>query len=155
MPTPPPKPATAAVELVAEPARTPMALANDDDWHALVAASGLKGPALQLGSHCVFCGYADGQLRLHLPDEDAHLRNDSLVRQLATAAAQCLGGNVQVRFDPKPAAAGDTLHARTERQRSERQDAAEASFRADPVVAQLLGQGGSIVPDSIRPLSEN
>ena len=129
-----------------------MPLASADDWHALVAASGLKGPALQLGSHCIFCGYADGLLRLHLPDEDAHLRNDSLVRQLAGAASARLGGNVQVRFEPKPAAAGDTLHARTERQRSERQDAAEASFRADPVVAQLLGQGGSIVPDSIRPL---
>jgi DNA polymerase-3 subunit gamma/tau len=129
-----------------------MTLASDEDWHALVAAAGLKGPALQLGAHCVFCGYADGVLRLHLPDEDAHLRNDSLVRQLGAAVAQRLGGSVAVRFEGRPVAAGDTVHARSERQRSERQDAAEARFRADPVVAQLLGQGGSIVPGSIQPL---
>jgi DNA polymerase-3 subunit gamma/tau len=148
---PPPAPAP-----VAELAPMPMQAA--DDWLALVAAAGLKGPVLQLGSHCLFCGYADGVLRLHLPDEDAHLRNDSLVRQLAAAASQRLGTTVQLRFEPKPAQAGDTLHKRNERQRSELQSAAEASFLADPVVAQLLGQGGSIVPDSIRPLrppSEN
>ena len=132
-----------------------MPLASADDWLALVAAAGLKGPALQLGSHCLFCGYGDGQLRLHLPEEDAHLRNDSLVRQLAAAASQLLGASVTLRFEPKPALPGDTLHMRTQRQRSEQQSAAEASFLADPVVAQLLGQGGSVVPDSIRPLSEN
>jgi DNA polymerase-3 subunit gamma/tau len=156
---PAPAPAAAAAAATATATATaatqdpaPMALANDEDWHALVAAAGLKGPALQLGAHCVFCGYADGLLRLHLPEEDAHLRNDSLVRQLAGAVGQRLGGNVTVRFEGKPVAPGDTVHARSERQRSERQDAAEASFRADPVVAQLLGQGGSIVPGSIQPL---
>jgi DNA polymerase-3 subunit gamma/tau len=133
----------------------PMPLASAEDWLALVSAAGLKGPALQLGSHCQFCGYADGVLRLHLPDEDAHLRNDSLVRQLSTAAAQRLGRDVRLLFEGKPSQAGDTLHARTQRERSEKQSAAEASFLSDPVVAQLLGQGGSIVPDSIRPLSEN
>jgi hypothetical protein len=44
---------------------------------------------------------------------------------------------------------------RNERQRSERQLAAEASFVADPVVSQLLGQGGSIVPGSIQPISSD
>lgn len=133
-----------------------MSLANAEDWLALVAAAGLKGPALQLGSHCAFCSYGDGVLRLHLPDEDAHLRSDNLVRQLAVAASNLLRASVQLRFEAKPAAAAtDTLHQRSERQRSERQDAAEARFLADPVVAQLLGQGGSVVPDSIRPLSEN
>jgi DNA polymerase-3 subunit gamma/tau len=133
-------------------AGAPMPLASADDWLSLVAAAGLKGPALQLGSHCLFCGYGDGILRLHLPEEDAHLRNDSLVRQLAAAASQLLGDSVQLRFEAKPAIAGDTLHARTQRQRSEQQSAAEASFLADPVVASLLGQGGSIVPGSIQPL---
>jgi DNA polymerase-3 subunit gamma/tau len=155
VPTPP-----AAAPLVAPPpavaiSTDPMPLAGPDDWLALVAAAGLKGPALQLGSHCQFCGYDAGVLRLHLPEEDAHLRNDSLVRQLAAAASQRVGTSVTLRFEPKPAQAVDTLHARNQRERSEKQSAAEASFLADPVVAQLLGQGGSIVPDSIRPLSEN
>ncbi|MEO8160054.1 MAG: DNA polymerase III subunit gamma/tau, partial [Arenimonas sp.] len=148
--------APAATAPVPQPTETaPMPLANAEDWLALVAAAALKGPALQLGMHCVFCAYADGVLRLHLPDEDAHLRNDSLVRQLAVAASNLVRTTVQLRFEAKPALSADTLQQRSQRQRSERQDAAEASFRSDPVVAQLLGQGGSIVPDSIRPLSEN
>jgi len=158
-PTPTPTPRAESVSapaLVPEPApaaaRAPMPLASADDWLALVAAAGLKGPALQLGSHCLFCGYSDGNLRLHLPEEDAHLRNDSLVRQLAAAASQLLGASVQLRFEPKPVLPGDTLHMRTQRQRSEQQSAAEASFLADPVVTQLLGQGGSVVPGSIQPL---
>jgi len=80
-----------------------------------------------------------GTGRLHLPDEDAHLRNDSLVRQLGAAASQLLGAGVTLRFEPKPAVAGDTLHTRTQRQRSEQQSAAEASFLADPVVASVRG----------------
>ncbi len=153
-PAPAPAIEPPSVAPVADPA--PMSLANAEDWLALVAAAGLKGPALQLGMHCVFCAYGDGLLRVHLPDEDAHLRNDSLVRQLAVAASNLVRTNVQLRFEPRPAAGdADTLHKRTQRQRSERQEAAEASFLADPVVAQLLGQGGSVVPDSIRPLSEN
>jgi DNA polymerase-3 subunit gamma/tau len=158
-PVPPPTPVFVPAPTPGAPSfdanAAPMPLAGPDDWMALVAAAGLKGPALQLGSHCQFCGYADGVLRLHLPDEDAHLRNDSLVRQLSTAAAQRLGRDVRLLFEGRPAQAGETLHARTQRERSEKQSAAEASFLSDPVVAQLLGQGGSIVPDSIRPLSEN
>ncbi|MEO7252219.1 MAG: DNA polymerase III subunit gamma/tau, partial [Arenimonas sp.] len=144
---------------IAEPstvrAARPMQLHNGEDWLALVAGAGLKGPALQLGAHSVFCAYEDGQLRLFLPAEDAHLRADSLVKQLTSAISAVLGSAVQIRFEDKTAAPGETLHLRNERQRSERQLAAEASFLADPVVGQLLGQGGSIVPDSIRPLSEN
>jgi DNA polymerase-3 subunit gamma/tau len=94
-------------------------------------------------------------LRLHLPDEDAHLRNDNLVRQLTQAVGAAVGQPVQIRFESQLSTPGDTLHSRNERQRSERQIAAEASFLADPVVGQLLGQGGSVVPDSIRPINEN
>ena len=99
--------------------------------------------------------YQDGTLRLFLPEADAHLRNDSTVKQLSQAVGNAVGASVQIRFETQPGKPGDTLHLRNERQRSERQLAAEAAFLADPVVGQLLGQGGSIVPDSIRPLSEN
>ncbi len=94
-------------------------------------------------------------LRLFLPGEDAHLRTDNLVRQLSEAVSTQLGGATQIRFEASASSDNDTLHRRNERQKSERQLAAEASFLADPVVSQLLGQGGSIVPDSIRPINEN
>ncbi|MCX7042588.1 MAG: DNA polymerase III subunit gamma/tau [Gammaproteobacteria bacterium] len=143
-----PAPVTAAT---AQPSR----LDDADQWLALVAGSGLKGPALQLASHCAFINCDEDVLRVHLPEEDAHLRSESGVRQVTQAVATAIGRPVQIRFEAHPGGTGDTLHQRNQRQRSERQVAAEASFRADPVVSQLLGQGGSIVPDSIRPLSEN
>ena len=122
---------------------------------ALVRDFGGKGPVLQLASHCAFGSFQEGVLRLHLPDEDAHLRSDNLVKQLTQLVSNALGSAVQVRFENKLATSGDTLQVRNERQRSERQSAAEASFLAEPVVGQLLGQDGNLVPDSIRPLNEN
>jgi DNA polymerase-3 subunit gamma/tau len=151
-PIPPPPANTAPTPPLAS-----ATLASADDWMALVPALGLKGPALQLGSHAQFHGYADGVVRLHLPDEDAHLRSEASVRKLGDALAPLLGdATLQLRFEAAPARAGaDTLQQRQVRERDQRQLAAEAAFRADPVVATLLGQGAAIVPDSIRPLPEN
>ena len=133
-----------------------MPLRDADDWHALVASCGLKGPALQLATHCAFLGRDGDVLRVHLAAEDALLRSESLVRQAAQALGQALGITAQLRFEAAAgAAAPETPQGRQLRERSERQHAAEQDFRADPVVSQLLGQGGAIVPDSIRPLSEN
>ena len=133
------------------PAMAGAALNNADDWHALITQAGLKGPGLQLASHSAFIAFDDHTLRLSLPADMEHLRTDNLVRTLAQALATRLGNTPQIRFEAVKAG-GDTLHQRNERQRSERQTGAEAAFLADPVVSQLLGQGGNVVPDSIRPL---
>ena len=143
--------------LRAEPARAePLPLASADDWHALVTTCGLKGPALQLASHCAFLGRDADALRVHLATEDAHLRSDGSVRQVLQALSAVLGAAVTLRFEAAAGpAAAETPQGRQQRERDARQRAAEQDFRADPVVSQLLGQGGSIVPESIRPLSEN
>ena len=162
-PAPAPTTPLAAEPPAANPASDPapatdagaLRLDGAEGWLTLVAGSGLKGPALQLASHCAFINCDEHVLRVHLPEEDAHLRSESGVRQLTQAVGAALGRPVQLRFESQPGSTGDTLHQRNQRERSERQVAAEASFRADPVVSQLLGQGGNIVPDSIRPLSEN
>ncbi|KFN41253.1 DNA polymerase III subunit gamma/tau [Arenimonas oryziterrae] len=140
-PTSPPAAATPAV-----------ALQSVDDWLNLIAQAGLKGPGLQLASHSVFVGYADNLLKLSLPQDMEYLRTDNLVRNLAQSLSSLLGAAPQIRFEAAAHASGDTLHNRNERQRSERLTGAEAAFLADPVVSQLIGQGGNIVPDSIRPL---
>ncbi len=128
-----------------------MSLRVAEDWLALVGNAGLKGPLRELASHCAFLGYEQGVLRLSLPDSCAHLRSDNLVRRLSDELAAALGSAPQIKFE-KAAADGDTLHSRQQRELSERQSGAEAAFLADPVVGQLLGQGGNVVPDSIRPL---
>ncbi|GAB2658411.1 DNA polymerase III subunit gamma/tau [Arenimonas aestuarii] len=155
---PAPAPATPApAPAQASPAAgSPTRLAAVEDWLDLVADAGLRGPVRELAAHCAFCGFNDGVLSLSLPDSFDHLRSDSLVRQLAQALAGPLGQLPQVRFESARAAAGtETLHARTERQRGERQAGAEADFLADPVVARLVQQGARLVPDSVRPLDDH
>ncbi|CAN5290773.1 hypothetical protein BH11PSE14_BH11PSE14_16400 [soil metagenome] len=131
-----------------------MTPSDADDWIALVPTLGLKGPTLQLASHAQFCGFVDGVLRLHLPAEDAHLRSENTSRQLTAALAATLGSEPQLRFEVQSPAGADTLQQRQSRARDARQLSAEQAFRSDPIVASLLGAGGSIVPDSIRPLPE-
>ena len=49
----------------------------------------------------------------------------------------------------------ETLHERANRQKGERQSAAETAFMNDPNVQQLIQQQGArVVPDSIRPYDE-
>jgi DNA polymerase-3 subunit gamma/tau len=130
------------------------ALANGDDWIALIAALGMKGPVRELAAHAAFVGYDNGVLKLALPDSQEYLRSESLTRQLAQHLAAGLGSAPQIRFE-KPTGNAETLHARIERQRSEKQSDAELAFLADPVVNKLIEQGAVLVPDSIRPLKEN
>jgi DNA polymerase-3 subunit gamma/tau len=127
-------------------------LDDAEDWMALPTALSLRGPVRELAAHTAFLGRDGDVLRLAIAPGNEHLKSDSLVRQLAQAVGQGLGAPLQVRFEAAPAqAAVDTLHDRTQRQRSERQSGAEADFFNDPVVSRLLEQGATLVPDSIRP----
>ena len=152
----PASPAAGSPSRPAPPPSTSAAtLRSAEDWIDLVPGLGLKGPTLQLASHAQFVGFADGVLRLHLPGEDAHLRSENTARQLTAALATALGAAPQLRFEAQAPGGADTLQQRQARARDARQQAAEAGFRSDPVVASLLGAGGTVVPDSIRPLPEN
>ncbi|MFT3805349.1 DNA polymerase III subunit gamma/tau [Arenimonas sp.] len=166
-PTASPSPVAPSIARAAEPVReavtaaaTPaedaiarMPLRNAEDWLVLIGNAGLKGPVRELASHSGFCAYADGVLSLSLPDAFEHLRSDNLLKRLSQDLASALGAAPKIRFE-KIAANGETLHDRNQRQRSERQSGAESSFMADPIVAQLIGQGGKVVPDSIKPLDQ-
>jgi DNA polymerase III subunit gamma/tau len=155
-------------EVAAEPARvTPPAyiapamatssspLPDADAWHALIASSGLRGPARLLAEHSVFIGYDDGVLKLALPASDEHLKSSALIAMMATALTPALGTAPQIRFENAPVQ-GESLRERNERARDERQGAAEAAFMNDPDVQRLISQhGAKLVPDSIRPFDEN
>ncbi len=131
------------------------AVRDADDWMALVADSGLKGPARDLAAHAAFVGHADGVLTLSLPEDLAHLRSDALVGKLADAFAALLGTAPKIVF-AKAAAGEDTLHARNAKARDERQNSAEREFMGDPAVQRYMQQfGAKLVPDSIRPVDEN
>jgi len=152
---PAPVPPAASLPVAGEAPSATRALASVEDWLSLVAGAGLKGPVRELAAHSAFCGHADGVLQLSLPDSFDHLRSDNLVRQLAQALAPALGAAPKIRFESAKAAGGDTLHARSERQRDQRQADAESAFLSDPVVSRLVQQGAIVVPDSVRPLDEH
>lgn len=141
--------------LVAAAAAQGVGIADDVAWHALVAASSLRGPARLLAEHAGFVGYANGVLSLSLSPTDEHLRGDAMVRMVADALSSTLGATPQIKFvdAAKPA---ESLHQRNERARDERQAAAESLFMGDPDVQRLISQhGAKVVPDSIRPFDEN
>lgn len=128
-------------------------IADADAWHALVEASGLRGPARILAEHSGFLGYADGVLSLSLGPNDDHLRAPALIKMVADALAQRLGAAPQIRFETE--AGGESMHARNLRARDERQAAAEDMFMNDPDVRRLIDvHGAKLVPDSIRPYDE-
>jgi DNA polymerase III subunit gamma/tau len=130
-------------------------LPDADAWHALIASSGLRGPARLLAEHSVFIGYDDGVLKLALPTSDEHLKSSALIAMMATALTPALGTAPQIRFENAPVQ-GESLRERNERARDERQSAAEATFMNDPDVQRLISQhGAKLVPDSIRPFDEN
>ena len=130
-------------------------LPDDEAWHALVATSGLRGPARLLAEHAVFIGYGEGVLRLALPASDEHLKSSALIAMMSAALTPALGTAPQIRFENAPAQ-GESLRERNERARDERQSAAETAFMSDPDVQRLISQhGAKLVPDSIRPFDES
>ena len=159
MPAPSSTPQSSAPQASAPDPIATRTLNDAEDWLALQSALALRGPVRELAAHTAFLGYGDGVLRLALAAGSDHLRSESLVRMLSQQLANGLGTAPQIRFEAAPAGA-DTLHDRTQRQRSERQSGAEAAFVSDPVVSRLLEQGATLVPGSIqplpiRPISEN
>ena len=152
-PTPTPAP-TAPVAPVARASTAPAI--DHDQWPDLVASLALRGPVRELAASSAFLGHEGDVLRLSLPASDEHLRAPFLVQQLADALGARWGSAPQIRFEAGAVtAAGETLHARNERVRDERQGVAESTFLNDPDVQRLMGQHGArLVPDSIRPLED-
>jgi DNA polymerase III subunit gamma/tau len=145
-----PEPALASAAPV-----TSGSIADADAWHALIASSGLRGPARLLAEHAAFIGYDSGVLRLSLPASDEHLKSSALIAMVTNALVPALGVAPQIRFE-NAAAQSESLRERNERVRDERQNAAETAFMNDPDVQRLISQqGAKVVPDSIRPFDEN
>lgn len=153
-------PAESAVETVSNlPERSddlatnePLArLLDNEDWLSLQARMQLSGPERDLAASTSLAGYDGVRLKLHLPPSLEHLRLPALVDSLAARLTALLGARPQIHFisDAPPR---ETLHARTERERSEQQQQAEDRFQNHPVVLRLVANfGARVVPGSIRP----
>ncbi|MET0131910.1 MAG: DNA polymerase III subunit gamma/tau C-terminal domain-containing protein, partial [Stenotrophomonas chelatiphaga] len=123
-------------------------------WLELVAASGLSGPSRQLAANAAFISFQHGVLKLGLSPGFEYLSSERALGALSEMLGKALGSPPKIVVDATQAPA-ETLHQRSDRQRGERQQAAEAFFMADPEVQVLIQQHGArLVSDSIRPFEE-
>ncbi|CAD1788937.1 DNA polymerase III subunit gamma/tau [Xanthomonas euroxanthea] len=150
----------AAAPSVPAPATEPSVLlcdgriADAEQWLELVTRSGLNGPSRQLAANAAFLGHRDGVLRLALAPGFEYLNSERSIANLAQALAPELGNTPRIVIETGNADV-ETLHERANRQKGERQSAAETAFMNDPNVQQLIQQQGArVVPDSIRPYDE-
>ncbi|WP_392337713.1 DNA polymerase III subunit gamma/tau [Xanthomonas oryzae pv. oryzae] len=129
-------------------------IADAEQWLELVTRSGLNGPSRQLAANAAFIGHRDGVLRLALAPGFEYLHSERSIANLAQALAPVLGSTPRIVIETGSADV-ETLHERANRQKGERQSAAETAFMNDPTVQLLIQQQGArIVPDSIRPYDE-
>jgi DNA polymerase-3 subunit gamma/tau len=136
-------------------------IASNDEWLGALQRQALSGPAGQLAAHAHFVGGDSDGLTLALLPEGEAMKSDISVRRLAEALAPLFGRPPQLRFVEATkhvandvGAGVETLFDRQQRQKSERQQDAEARFLSDPVVKQLMAQGAKLVDGSIRPTEE-
>ncbi|MFT3756801.1 MAG: DNA polymerase III subunit gamma/tau [Pseudoxanthomonas sp.] len=126
-------------------------IGDAEEWLALVASCNLRGPSKELAANTAFIGHADGVLKLSLPAGFDYLRSQKSLADLSAALAAVLGAAPQIVFEDGTASA-PTLNERDQRERGQRQSAAEEDFVNHPDVRLLMAQGAKLVPDSIRPL---
>ncbi|PZS55017.1 DNA polymerase III subunit gamma/tau [Stenotrophomonas maltophilia] len=132
-------------------------LASAEDWLDLVANSGLSGPSRQLAANAAFISCQHGTLKLGLSPGFEYLRSERALAALAEMLEKALGQapKIVVETVETEHVPAETLHQRADRQRSERQQVAEAVFMDDPEVQVLIQQHGArVVSDSIRSFDE-
>ncbi|MNB71475.1 DNA polymerase III subunit tau [compost metagenome] len=150
-------PAAAAVASDRAAAGSVSELACAEDWLDLIANSGLSGPSRQLAANAAFISCQQGVLKLGLSPGFEYLRSERALAALGEVLEKSLGHALKivvetVETEQVPA---ETLHQRADRQRGERQQAAEAIFMDDPEVQLLIQQHGArVVSDSIRSFDE-
>ncbi|HYQ24673.1 DNA polymerase III subunit gamma/tau [Stenotrophomonas sp.] len=132
-------------------------LASAEDWLDLVANSGLSGPSRQLAANAAFISCQGGTLKLGLSPGFEYLRSERALSALGDMLEKALGQapRIVVETVETEQVPAETLHQRADRQRGERQQAAEAIFMDDPEVQLLIQQHGArVVSDSIRSFDE-
>jgi DNA polymerase-3 subunit gamma/tau len=121
------------------------------DWPGFIAKLNFNGMAGMLAKQCEFQSFADGILELTLPAAQKHLAEKAFQEKLKLELLPHFGGNLRLNIRISDVA-GKSLAAVEDRERSERQVAAEAAILSDPFINNLRQEfGAEIVPSMIRP----
>ncbi|HRO87571.1 MAG: DNA polymerase III subunit gamma/tau [Chiayiivirga sp.] len=147
---PPPAPAAAAPSVSRAAAAQPVT--DNDSWLAALQACGISGPARELGANLQFVGADDGRIRVHLPASVDYLKSPVTLGQLSEALGQVLGTAPRLEFVAKAGSAPvETLADRRRSRNHALEASAREEFSAHPLVRDLVGEGGKVREESIRP----
>ena len=125
--------------------------AFNGDWPAFIARLNFNGMAGMLAKQCAFVSFVDGILELTLPAAQKHLAEKAFQEKLKSELLAHFGANMRMNIRIADAV-GKSLAAAEDRERSERQVAAEAAILADPFINNLKQDfGAEVVPSMIRP----
>ena len=123
------------------------------DWPGFIAKLNFNGMAGMLAKQCEFQSFADGILELTLPAAQKHLAEKAFQEKLKLELLPHFGGNLRLNIRIS-GVAGTSLAAVEDRERSERQVAAEAAILSDPFINNLKQEfGAEVLPSMIRPAS--
>ncbi|MFW6094674.1 MAG: DNA polymerase III subunit gamma/tau [Pseudomonadota bacterium] len=127
----------------------PAAATGAVPWHEQVAGLELSGVARMVAEHAELVEAGDEVYRLRLDDGHDTLLSDSAVAAIERALAAC-GHDVRVEVEVGPIS-GETPAQRFERERTDRQQAAERSLATDSTVKSLLSEFDGRI-DGVRPI---
>ena len=143
-----------AVEQAALETRTTVALPTEvAEWPTFVASLKLPPIAAQLAAQTELKSIAGNVLTLALPAVHKHLADKAYSDKLKVALDLATGRKWLLAFEVG-AVAETSLAAQEKRARTEQQAKAEAAFRSEPFVRDVLERfDARIRPDSIKPVS--
>jgi DNA polymerase-3 subunit gamma/tau len=124
-----------------------------DAWPPFVAGLKLSGIAGQLAAQSALVRCEGRMLTLAVPATHKHLVDPTYADRLRAALEQATGQKLKLAFEVADAAPA-SLAAQVSRERAEQKAAAEAAFRDEPFVRDLITRfDATIKPDSIKPVS--
>jgi DNA polymerase-3 subunit gamma/tau len=123
------------------------------DWPAFVAGLKLTGMAAQMAAQTELRAIDGNALTLALPASHKHLADRQYSDKLKRALEEATGRRLLLAFEVGNAGEA-SLAAQDKRERAEQKAKAEAAFRSEPFVQDVLRRfDATIKPDSIKPVS--
>jgi DNA polymerase-3 subunit gamma/tau len=123
-----------------------------DAWPAFVAGLKLSGIAGQLAAQSALVRSEGRMLTLAVPATHKHLVDPTYADRLRVVLEQATGQKLKLAFEVADTAP-TSLAAQMSRERAEQKAAAEAAFRDEPFVRDLVSRFDATVnPDSIKPI---
>jgi DNA polymerase-3 subunit gamma/tau len=141
-----------SVSASASPSVPPRPLPDEPaEWPKFIASLDLTGIAGQLAAQTELIRVEGREVTLGLPEAQRHLTDKTYVEKLRMALEEASGAKLRLVFELR-SSVDVSLAAQDSRERAEQRAQAEAAFRDEPFVRDVLARfDARIKPDSIKP----